>query len=270
MSSANRTTFKLLNRPGFVAPGTDVLGLWRASTSTASIAFASSPSVTQEIPIWDIGLPADRMQAATLLVSCDAIVQAASRRLADVTTQLSAILDRYLADVAFSGEDSTPGATAEAELIWWLSQADEVCAPALHRNNRQVEWLERSSEALRALSFRLVPSCAPSAWVETRIDGDIMARSLLHMAGISDTLCRRGLSQRTVRLHQDSVRLVVESRAVLLNAVACTVRGAVAISMRLTMPGGPILALPILWRFVHRMLSEVDRGRPTLRTGRHP
>jgi hypothetical protein len=263
-------TFELVDEPGLVATGTDILGLWRARTSTTSVAFASSPSVTQEIPVWDVDLPADRMQAVTLLVSCDAIVQMATRRLTDATTQLSAILDRYLVDVAFTGAASTPGGTAEAELIWWLGQADEAGTPALHRDKWQVEWLERSAEALRALSFRLVPSCAPSAWVETRIHGDIIARSLLHMAGTSDTLCRRGLSQRTARLHQDSVRLVLESRAVLFNTVAFAVRGAVAISMRLALPGGPILALPILWKFVHRMLSEVDRGRPTLRTGRHP
>jgi hypothetical protein len=54
---------------------------------------------------------------------------------------------------------------------------------------------------------------------------------------------------------------VVDSRAAVLRVIACVTRGAVAISVRLALPGGAVLALPVAWRFVQRVLAEVDRGR---------
>ena len=108
---------------------------------------------------------------------------------------------------------------------------------------------------------RLTRGCRPSAWVETRIQGEPVAGSLLGLGGNVRTVCRPGLGPRGVGLHRDGVRLVVGSRAAFLRVVACVTRGAVAISVRLALPGGPVLALPVAWRFVQRVLAEVDRGR---------
>lgn len=108
---------------------------------------------------------------------------------------------------------------------------------------------------------RLTSGCRPSAWVETRIQGELAARSLLGLGGDVRTVCRPGLGPRGAGLHRDGVRLVVGSRVAFLRVVACVTRGAVAISVRLALPGGPVLALPVAWRFVQRVLAEVDRGR---------
>jgi hypothetical protein len=118
-----------------------------------------------------------------------------------------------------------------------------------------------AAEAELAGWQRLTSACRPSAWVETRIQGEPAARSLLGLEGALRTVCRPGLGPSGAALHRESVRLVVDSRAAFLRVVACVTRGAVAISARLALPGGPVLALPIAWRLVRRVLAEVDRGR---------
>jgi hypothetical protein len=146
----------------------------------------------------------------------------------DTTARLDAALDRSRPGVTFTAETPIPGASAEAELAGWQ---------------------------------RLTSGCRPSAWVETRIQDELAARSLLGLGGDVRTVCRPGLGPRGAGLHQEGVRLVVASRAAFLRVVAVVTRGAVAISVRLALPGGPVLALPVAWRFVQRVLAEVDRGR---------
>jgi hypothetical protein len=199
----------------------DVLGIWRIGPPAPGVAFTAGASTPPEVPLWRIDLPADPGQAAGRLEAGHARLRAASDRLADAATRLDAELDGAGAAVAFAAE-------TEADLAGWQ---------------------------------RLTSGCRPSAWVETRIQGEPVAGSLLGLGGNVRTVCRPGLGSGDARLHRDGVRLVVDSRAAFLRVVACVTRGAVAISLRLALPGGAVLALPVAWRTVQRVLAEVDRGR---------
>jgi hypothetical protein len=205
-----------------------VLGLWRVTTPAGGFAFTASATTTPAVPLWSIDLPADPAQAARRLMSCDARLRAASQRLADAPARLEVALDRHRPEVAFTTATSATEAATDTELVGWLQ--------------------------------RVGRACTPTAWVETRIQGEPMARSLLGPTGNLRALCRPGLGPCGAGLHQDAVRLVVSSRVALLRVVACVTRGAVAISVRLALPGGAVLALPVAWRFVQRLLGEVDRG----------
>jgi hypothetical protein len=225
MQIAAETAFELPD--GSSAAEADVLGIWRVAPPAPGVAFAAAGSANLEAPLWRIDLPADPRRAAGRLAAGHARLRAASDLLADVTARLDAALDREGAAVTFTAQTPAPGASAGAELVGWE---------------------------------RLMSGCRPSAWVETQIQGEPVARSLLGLGGGVGTVCRPGLGPGQARLHRDGVRLVVESRAALLRVVACVTRGAVAISVRLALPGGAVLALPVAWRFVRRVLAEVDRG----------
>jgi hypothetical protein len=199
----------------------DVLGMWRVGPPAAGVAFTAAGPASPAVPLWRIDLPADPARAAWRLEAGHDRLRSASERLAVATARLDAELDRAGAAVAFAAE-------TEADLVGWR---------------------------------RLTSGCQPSAWVETRIQGEPVAGSLLGLGGNVRTVCRPGLGPGHARLHWDAVRLVVDSRATLLRVVACVTRGAVAISLRLAVPGGAVLALPAAWRFVRRLLAEVDRGR---------
>jgi len=226
----------------------DVLGVWRLGPPAPSVAFTASRSTPPEVPLWRIDLPAEPLQAARRLAAGQARLLAASHRLADATARLDAVLDRSRPGVAFTTDTSIPGGSAEAELVGWLQRPGEAGAAG-------------PGSALAAFTNRLASYCRPSALVETQLQGEPVARSLLGLGGNVRTVCRPGLGPRGAGLHRDGVSLVVGSRAALLRVVACVTRGAVAISVRLALPGGPVLALPVAWRFVQRVLAEVDRGR---------
>jgi hypothetical protein len=199
----------------------DVLGIWRVGPPAAGVAFTAAGPAAPAAPLWRIDLPADPGQATWRLAAGHARLRAASARLADATARLDVELDRDGAAVAFAAEP-------DEDLAGWQ---------------------------------RLTSGCQPSAWVETRIQSEPVAGTLLGLGGDVRTVCRPGLAPRHARLHRDGVRLVVDSRAAFLRVVACVTRGAVAISLRLALPGGAVLALPVAWRFVRRLLAEVDRGR---------
>jgi hypothetical protein len=207
---------------------TGVLGIWRVGPSAPSVAFTASHPTAPEALLWRIDLPADPRQAAGRLEAGHARLRTASDRLADATARLDAALDRSGPGVAFTAETPLAGTFTDSELDGWQ---------------------------------RLVSCCRPSALVETRIQDQPVARSLLGLGGNLRTVCRTGLGPRHAGLHREGVRLVVDSRAAVLRVIACVTRGAVAISVRLALPGGAVLALPVAWRFVQRVLAEVDRGR---------
>jgi hypothetical protein len=227
MQSTAETAFELPEEPSTAAAG-DVLGVWRVGPPAPGVAFTEAASTTPEVPLWRIDLPADPGQAAWRLEAGHARLREASDRLVDAATGLEAALDRAGPDLVFSTGTPLPGTAADAELVGWQ---------------------------------RLTSGCRPSAWVETRVKGEPVAGSLLGLGGTVRTVCRPGLGPSQARLHRDGVRLVVDSRVTFLRVVACVTRGAVAISLRLALPGGAVLALPVAWRFVQRLLTEVDRGR---------
>jgi hypothetical protein len=227
MQITAETAFELPAEPSTVA-GADLLGVWRVGPPAPGVAFTAPAPSAPEVPLWRIDLPADPGRAAGRLEAGHARLRTASERLAGAAARLDAALDRSGPDVAFTADQPIAGSPAAAELTGWR---------------------------------RLVHGCRPSAWVETRIQGEPVAGSLLGLGGDVRTVCRVGLGPGHARLHGDGVRLVVDSRAAFLRVVACVTRGAVAISVRLALPGGAVLALPVAWRFVQRVLAEVDRGR---------
>jgi hypothetical protein len=227
MQRTAETAFELPEESSTAAEA-DVLGVWRVGPPAPGVAFAAGASAAPEVPLWRIDLPADPGQAAGRLEAGHARLRAASERLADAATRLEAVLDHSGPDLVFTTGTPLPSTDADVELAGWQ---------------------------------RLTSACRPSAWVETRIQGEPVAGSLLGLGGNVRTVCRPGLGRGHARLHQDGVRLVVDSRAAFLRVVACVTRGAVAISLRLALPGGAVLALPVAWRTVQRVLAEVDRGR---------
>jgi hypothetical protein len=220
------------------AASTDVLGLWRVATPATGVPFVVPPSTTPDVPLWTVDLPADPAEAGRHLASCDARLHASSRRLAEVPGLLDVALDRRRSDVTFAAATSVPETGVDVELVGWLR--------------------------------RVARGCGTAARVETRIQGELVAWSLLGLAGNMRVVCRPELGPYGTLPHRDSVRLVVESRAALLRVVACVTRGAVAISVRLALPGGAVLALPAACRFVRQLLAEVDDGRAHTPPARTP
>ena len=100
---------------------------------------------------------------------------------------------------------------------------------------------------------------APSnALVETSLDGRVIGRSALSLGGEVRTVVEPGAPADHARRHADAVGLTVATRAVVVRVAAVVFVGVAAVAARLVLPGGPIVALPAVWRFANRLVAEAS------------
>ena len=88
-----------------------------------------------------------------------------------------------------------------------------------------------------------------------------MAVTAHRWTGRTSTVVARSAHGDELRLHHEVIELVAASRRTVIRITGLAVEGIVGIGGRLALPGGPVLALPATWRFVHRVLAEME-GAP--------
>ena len=93
--------------------------------------------------------------------------------------------------------------------------------------------------------------------------GDVaVAVTALRWAGRTTTAVAAGAGAPELRLHHDVARAGGGVSAAVVRVAGLAVEGVVRIGSRLALPGGPLIALPATWRFVHRVVDEMEGARP--------
>jgi hypothetical protein len=175
----------------------------------------------QDVQVWRADLPADTALAHNRLVACGAWLQHVDAQLSEAAAQLEA--PEPSADLAF-----TVGGN-------WR----DACG------------------TLAGLADQVARACTPTSLIETTVGGELVGRSLVGLRGDVRTAWRAGRGKEEALLHQATVELALSTRATVLQMVAVVAHGACAIAVRLALPGGPLLALPVAWGSIQRLLSEV-------------
>jgi hypothetical protein len=241
----------MLTVPTFeLRPGGGDLGLWRADRPLAG----SQPDTTDTVT-WhgDVAAVGD-------LRALRRHVDAATDALPDASGRLL----RTVREADSSASFGPPGTTvapeperAEYELLAWLDE----CSPGDGRvafGGPDQRWWAQAERDLAELLARLRSWVAPTALVRTTSGDRAVALTAHRWSGRTVTAAAAGASGPELRLHDDLFELVAASRRIVVRVVGLTVEGAVRIGTRLALPGGPLLALPATWRFVHRVLDEVE------------
>jgi len=60
-------------------------------------------------------------------------------------------------------------------------------------------------------------------------------------------------------LHRQILSLTLESRLALLQLLAQTSAGAVALAAKFSLPGGTVLALPATWRYIQDVMQQAQK-----------
>lgn len=176
------------------------------------------------LQVWRADLPAGTALAADRLAACSARLQWAHAQLS--------------------------GPAIAAELAAFAEPVEFTAAG----------WLGDACDDLAGLAGRVRLACSPTALIETRVGDQLVGRSLVGLRGdVRTVLCARG-GQKDALLHKTTVALMLSTRATLLRMVALITRAAPAIAVRLALPFGPLFALPVAWRAVQAVLSEIDRA----------
>lgn len=184
----------------------------------------------QDVQVWRADLPVDTALAHNRLVACGARLRRFDAQLSRAAAQLEA--PEPSGDLAFT-----------------------VGRP----------WRDACGD-LAGLAGQVAQACNPTSLIQTSVGGELVGHSLVGLRGDVRTAWSTGRGKEDALLHEATVALALSTRATVLRMVAVVASGACAIAVRLALPGGPLLALPVAWRSIQRVLNETseavgERGR---------
>lgn len=269
--TAGPTVFELTEDPR--AEGAGLLGVWRESTVAG--ATSTDPGVAV-LPLWRADLGPEPSGARARLTGSQAKLGASIQRLGEASSRLDATLERNGGAFAFAPGDSRQRGGPESQLDAWLLAAGAGGAGLAFAadggpperggqgpsgpSEREVQgpawWWESASRTVVKFSGRVARWCTPWSRVETLCGGRPTGLSLIGLGGDVHTVLGREIRADDAAVHERVVALAVTSRATLLRVLGIVGRGATSIGSRLALPGGPLLALPAVWRFVNEVINE--------------
>lgn len=244
-----------LTLSGIRLPGdTDPLGVWELGSRRESVAFASGARF--DGLAWRVDFPAAGPEAASqmndaLRIQLDEVIR--------LERQLDAV------DVQIARLDLMPayGAVLSAQEAELLRAVNELSQPPAALDMDADEDLDyrriyAQCEGLLAQFRALV---RPVARVETVVGGRSVALTAIDWNGDHRTAWVDGVGAGEMATHVEAVRLAMASRQTLLRLCVIVVTGALELALKAHIPGGQILLLPAVYRFVRDVLQEVERLR---------
>jgi hypothetical protein len=94
-------------------------------------------------------------------------------------------------------------------------------------------------------------------WVDTTLDGCLIARTTIHWGGDCTTLWQPGLPPEQTTAHCRSLQLAMASRSTTLRTILAVSQIAVKIALVVATPLGPLQAMSLGWQFVHDVLMPL-------------
>ncbi len=252
------------------AQDADWFGLWApappgpVSFGVGGEAEAAPPADTM---VWRANLPADPAQAAGQLEAGEARLRATQSALNRAPNQIESFVARAQAQSAAGVSFSIGGDEAftdqESELLYLLEEARTGQPPAVSFSVGEAapESMRRASGHFKAAIDRLTRIISNFAWVETSVEGQLLARTVIDWTGDTNTLAQAELNARQAAHHRRTVALSVASRGLYLNTFVIVTQGALKLAPLLTTPGSAVLALPIAWKSVSQVLAEIGKYR---------
>jgi hypothetical protein len=241
--------------------GGDPLGLWQPSESPVSFAAGSAVSADGTPPagpIWRVELPASLEGAQQILESR---MHALKRARGDLLTATEE-LDRLSVGRGVSFGTSEELAAQKAAL---LETVDELRRPVsfgiLPKRIKDPE----SYRQWQAFVEQVRQVIAHYAQIETALAGSTVGLTTVGWTGDCATTWAPDITVDTMQTHVMSVRLTLESRVALMRVVSVVATGAAGLAVKAAIPGGQLLLLPAIWKFVRDVLAELRQSWPKLR-----
>ena len=266
--NANAEAIFELAGTGLADATPDVLGVWTATPATPgeAVAFDTAAAPATDAPVWRANLPADPELAEAELAGGETRLGASHAALTEAQMRLDAFVAARTAGPAFDVPGTgAEGAAPEAEL-WLLLQEIEQGRPppSFGLGDTLVGKWEQANQQFQAFIEQVSRLVAYYALVETRQAGRIVGRTAVGWTGDVDTVWPAATQPDQADLHRRTLALALASRDALVRMVALVTSGAVKLSVLLTTPGGAVLALPAAWKFINRVLAELERHQQSV------
>jgi hypothetical protein len=221
-----------------------VFGLWTTAplASAGSVAFDTSVETTSgippDVPVWRVNLPVDLNLAAAYLTEGEARLETSRKTMKEAPDLLDAFIRSQSVgptfDVSLEGENL---AKPEMELLVLINEIQAGRAPvSFGLGKKPVGGWQQATDRFQAFVDQLMKSIAHYAWVETCIQEQCLGRTGVGWTGDTNTVWRQGLNTEQVELHRRTLTLALESRDTLIRTFVVAARGAVQLSILLTVP----------------------------------
>ena len=257
----SKMTFELLDAAlADMVP--EVLGLWAVvrQPSDDISGFSLGLAGVVDSPVWRANYSEDPGSAEANLVKGEARLVISEKVLDNVPERLNGFIRAQSSSLDFGVGVSSPeqiSAKPEAELLALLQEIQRAGTPVSYGIGEKLfsGW-EQASHQFMAILDRVGKFVTCYARVETRAQDQLLGQTTVSWTGDVNTAWQAGLAPEQVRLHQRTLALALESRDTLFRAVLMATQLAFKLSVLLSTPGGVILALPAVWRFIHQVLAE--------------
>jgi hypothetical protein len=246
----------------------DVLGLWQAEA--APVSFAGGPGAGALR--WMVDLPTNYRAAAAAVQARAALLRRQRRALEVDAPRRFVAAVRAAGWAAGAAPEPASGRVApveteagapERDLVTSLRAlgATDAAGGALRHSpgGAAPDHVQGLVEEAQAFVEQVSRATTSYAWVETRQEGTLLARTAVRWLGGVTTEARAGLDGQRVALHRDAVALAVESRTAWLRAFLLAAQGAAIVATAvgaLSTPAGALLVLPAAVRFLRQVLAE--------------
>jgi hypothetical protein len=228
------------------------------------VAFDATGAAADEVPVWRADLPADPNLATRRLDDAEEGLGASRAALTAAAERIDALVQEQedrptglaFAVTAAEAELAQP----ERELMALLRGAERgepvvsfEAGEAVSGGWRQV------TQQFQGFVDQLLRVVAHYAWVETHVQGRLLAQTTVGWTGDTRTVWQEEMDPTQMALHQRTLTLALSSRETLIRTFVVAASGAAKLSMLLTTPVGAMLALPAAWKFINQVRAEIEK-----------
>jgi hypothetical protein len=237
---------------GLDLPGAnDLFGVWTVAPKTAGVSFDANAPAAPADPTWHIQLPESVEAAQAVLQAQHAAIQRGELALAQAEQRL-ARLGHVGEGVSFAAPTGP-----EAELLRALNTLQPSESFGLFGKEAIGEQLENLDQ-WRSFLDQIRNMVSHYARVETEVAGTLVGQTSVGWTGDFESIWTPGVAPASMRLHRQSVHLALASRLALIRMVTIVATGAAGLALTLSIPGGQLMALPAVWKFVRDVLKEMS------------
>jgi hypothetical protein len=258
--SNTKTTFILTGNKSIEA---DLFGVYNARqrSADAPVSFDLGSASDPDVVIFVCDLPADPQQAYFEIEISEAGIQANLASLEAAQARLDQLVRSQTGGISFS-VPGYPSGSPESQALDLLrvSEPGGGWYPASFEavGVESGQW-EKAAAEFREFIQKLDQMVGHFAWVETQVNGKLVARSSVSWTGNLETTWTLPPTPDLSSLHRRTLRLAMASRAGMLRAFGIASAGAVKLSALVASPAGAIFALPAAWNFIRQVQHEMAR-----------
>jgi hypothetical protein len=264
--------FEVVNAGG---DNDDPLGLWsNAPQRPAAVSFdvgSTAPETAPvDVPVFRVNLSADLEDARAALARGSDQISLSQRALEGVPDRLEAFVARSQipqsvgADgaVHFSvpTEPEFADGTPEADLFAMMGEAEREeqmkAEGVVQFAVGEISPWEQAREQFDNFVKQIDREVLHFAWVETNLEGTLLARTTVDWSGDAQTVWDAEASPEEMSLHQRTLKLAMDTRNMRLRLFTTVSTGAAKIALLIATPGGAVMALPLAWKYVSSVLKQ--------------